>query len=202
MFSNLRQYIGTKIFIFWVKATYAGAVNHNIPHLSRKRKCGWIYCQTLVSSKRHSVSVWPHTLSVSGLLMARMRLLLALLLVACLLAVLVDSRRKPPKKPSRPAKKPSKPAKKPAKPPKPGEDTCTSTQISKLTPTKQLLKGQPLKIVQSVANVNSYIMPFPSSIPEFQIIWFTLVHFVHGENVFYLLNICISTMYILNYLSF
>merc|ERR1712226_940847 len=60
--------------------------------------------------------------SVAGCLpiMASIRLLLALLLVACLLAVLVDARRKPPKKPSRPGKKPSKPAKKPAKPAKPG----------------------------------------------------------------------------------
>merc|ERR1712130_351834 len=60
--------------------------------------------------------------SVAGclLIMASIRLLLALLLVACLLALLVDARRKPPKKPSRPGKKPSKPAKKPAKPAKPG----------------------------------------------------------------------------------
>jgi len=54
--------------------------------------------------------------------MASMRLLLALLLVACLLAVCLEARRKPQKKPSRPAKKPSKPGKKPAKPgKKPGK---------------------------------------------------------------------------------
>merc|ERR1712130_186697 len=61
--------------------------------------------------------------SVAGclLIMASIRLLLALLLVACLLALLVDARRKPPKKPSRPGKKPSKPAKKPAKPGRPAK---------------------------------------------------------------------------------
>ena len=54
--------------------------------------------------------------------MASMRLLLALLLVATLLAVCLEARRKPQKKPSRPAKKPSKPGKKPAKPgKKPGK---------------------------------------------------------------------------------
>jgi len=54
--------------------------------------------------------------------MASMRFLLALLLVACVLAVCLDARRKPQKKPSRPAKKPSKPGKKPAKPgKKPGK---------------------------------------------------------------------------------
>merc|ERR1711953_1049106 len=61
--------------------------------------------------------------SFANLLKAGMRLLLVLLLLACLLAVIVDSRRKPPKRPSRPAKKPSKPpkpAKKPGKPSKPG----------------------------------------------------------------------------------
>merc|ERR1719430_532210 len=54
--------------------------------------------------------------------MASMRLLLAILLVVCLLAVLVDSRRKPEKKPARPAKpgRPGKPGKGGSKPkPKP-----------------------------------------------------------------------------------
>merc|ERR1719278_972757 len=49
-----------------------------------------------------------------------MRLLLVLLLLACLLAVIVDSRRKPPKRPSKPAKKPGKPSK-PGRPSKPGK---------------------------------------------------------------------------------
>ena len=88
----------------------------------------WIYCKTVVSSKRHSVvgllrdrvpawfpkASWLRNLT--SLLMASMRFLLALLLVACVLAVCLDARRKPQKKPSRPAKKPSKPGKKPAKP--------------------------------------------------------------------------------------
>ena len=60
--------------------------------------------------------------SVSNPLVASMRLILVLLLVACLFALIADSRRKPQKKPSKkPPKKPSKPAKKPGRPAKPGK---------------------------------------------------------------------------------
>merc|ERR1712013_25957 len=60
--------------------------------------------------------------SVPNPLVASMRLILVLLLVACLFALIADSRRKPQKKPSKkPPKKPSKPAKKPGRPAKPGK---------------------------------------------------------------------------------
>ena len=76
------------------------------------------------SSKRRSVST-EYSLSihsVSSPLVASMRLILVLLLVACLFALIADSRRKPQKKPSKkPPKKPSKPAKKPGRPAKPGK---------------------------------------------------------------------------------
>ena len=98
---------GTTANIFIAKTVYAT----NLLHEYFSSKC------------RSESTQYPLSIhSVSSPQVASMRLILVLLLVACLFALIADSRRKPQKKPSKkPPKKPSKPAKKPGRPAKPGK---------------------------------------------------------------------------------
>ena len=98
---------GTTANIFIAKTVYAT----NLLHEYFSSKC------------RSESTQYPLSIhSVSSPQVASMRLILVLLLVACLFALIADSRKKPQKKPSKkPPKKPSKPAKKPGRPAKPGK---------------------------------------------------------------------------------